>query len=63
MLRSAHADGKQAYEGMNGYRWLPDRGVLARIPSGAKASSTTGAATAARKALPGLPVWHAELTV
>ncbi len=63
MLRSAHADGKQAYAGMNGYRWLPDRGVLARIPSGAKASSTTGAAAAARKALPGLPVWHAELTV
>jgi hypothetical protein len=63
MLRSAHADGKQDYAGMDGYRWLPDRGVLARVPSGAKASSTTGAAAAARKALPGLPVWHAELTV
>jgi hypothetical protein len=63
MLRSAHADGKHAYEGMNGYRWLPNRGVLARVASGAKASSTTGAAAAARKALPGLPVWHAELTV
>jgi hypothetical protein len=33
------------------------------VASGAKASSTTGAAVAARKALPGLPVWHAELTV
>ena len=63
MLRSAHADGKQDYAGMDGYRWLPDRGVLARVPAGAKASSTTGAAAAARKTLPGLPVWHAELTV
>ena len=63
MLRAGHADGKQSYDGLDGYRWLPDRGVLTRVPAGAKASSTTGAAAAARKALPGLPVWHAELTV
>jgi hypothetical protein len=62
MLRSAHADGKRSAAGLDGYRWLPDRGVLARVPSAAKASST-GASAAARKALPGLPVWHAELTV
>ncbi|MGZ6640606.1 MAG: hypothetical protein ACXVFT_02070 [Solirubrobacteraceae bacterium] len=62
-LRAAHADAKQAFDGMNGYRWLPNRGVLTRVPAAATTSSTHGAGATAHSALPGLPVWHAELTV
>ncbi len=62
-LRAGHAHGNPAYDGADGYRWLPDRGVLARVPARAGASAAGGGATPARRALPGLPVWHAELTV
>jgi hypothetical protein len=60
MLRAAHADEKTGFEGMNGYRWMPATGLLVRVPAKASGASAGGAATAA-KALPGLPVWHAEL--
>jgi hypothetical protein len=63
MLRQAHADQKSSFGGVDGYRWLPGRGVLTRVPAGAKASSAATGSRAAARALPGLPVWHAELTV
>jgi hypothetical protein len=57
MLRDAHVYGSSEFKGAADYRWLPDRGLLDRVPehgTGAAAASA-GDATAA---LPGLPVWH-----
>ncbi|MEN3284610.1 MAG: hypothetical protein V7607_5750 [Solirubrobacteraceae bacterium] len=57
MLRDAHVYGSSEYRGAADYRWLPDRGLLDRVPehgTGAAAASAGDAAAA----LPGLPVWH-----
>jgi hypothetical protein len=57
MLRDAHVYGSAEYKGAADYRWLPDRGLLDRVPehgTGAAAASAGDAAAA----LPGLPVWH-----
>jgi len=56
-LRDAHVYGSSEYKGAADYRWLPDKGVLDRVPehgTGAAAASAGDAAAA----LPGLPVWH-----
>jgi hypothetical protein len=56
-LRDAHVYGSSEYRGAADYRWLPDEGVLERVPehgTGAAAASAGDAAAA----LPGLPVWH-----
>jgi hypothetical protein len=56
-LRDAHVYGSSEYRGAADYRWLPDTGLLERVPehgTGATAASA-GDATAA---LPGQPVWH-----
>jgi hypothetical protein len=56
-LRDAHVYGSAEYRGAADYRWLPDEGVLERVPehgTGAAAASAGDAAAA----LPGLPVWH-----
>jgi hypothetical protein len=56
-LRDAHVYGSSEYRGAADYRWLPDEGVLERVPehgTGATAASAGDAAAA----LPGLPVWH-----
>jgi hypothetical protein len=56
-LRDAHVYGSSEYRGAADYRWLPDAGVLQRVPehgTGAAAASAGDAAAA----LPGLPVWH-----
>jgi hypothetical protein len=56
-LRDAHVYGSSEYKGAADYRWLPDEGVLDRVPehgTGAAAASAGDAAAA----LPGLPVWH-----
>jgi hypothetical protein len=56
-LRDAHVYGSSEYKGAADYRWLPDQGVLDRVPehgTGAAAASAGDAAAA----LPGLPVWH-----
>jgi hypothetical protein len=57
MLRDAHVYGSSEFRGAADYRWLPDRGLLDRVPehgTGAAAASASDAAAA----LPGLPVWH-----
>jgi hypothetical protein len=56
-LRDAHVYGSSEYRGAADYRWLPNEGVLERVPehgTGAAAASAGDAAAA----LPGLPVWH-----
>jgi hypothetical protein len=56
-LRDAHVYGSSEYKGAADYRWLPDEGLLDRVPehgTGAAAASAGDAAAA----LPGLPVWH-----
>jgi hypothetical protein len=57
MLRDAHVYGSSEFKGAADYRWLPDRGLLDRVPehgTGAAAASPDDAVAA----LPGLPVWH-----
>jgi hypothetical protein len=57
MLRDAHVYGSSEFKGAADYRWLPDTGLLDRVPehgTGAAAASAGDAAAA----LPGLPVWH-----
>jgi hypothetical protein len=57
MLRDAHVYGSSEYQGADDYRFLPDTGLLERVPehgTGAAAASAGDAAAA----LPGLPVWH-----
>jgi hypothetical protein len=57
MLRDAHVYGSSEYQGADDYRFLPDTGLLERVPehgTGATAASAGDAASA----LPGLPVWH-----
>jgi hypothetical protein len=57
MLRDAHVYGSSEYKGAADYRWMPDTGLLERVPehgTGAAAASAGDAAAA----LPGLPVWH-----
>jgi hypothetical protein len=57
MLRDAHVYGSSEYKGAGDYRFLPDTGLLERVPehgTGATAASAGDAAAA----LPGLPVWH-----
>jgi hypothetical protein len=58
-LRDAHVYGSSEYRGAADYRWLPDEGVLERVPehgTGAAAASAGDAAAA----LPGVPVWHSR---
>ena len=57
MLRDAHVYGSSEFRGAADYRWLPESGLLERVPqhgTGATAASPGDAAAA----LPGLPVWH-----
>jgi hypothetical protein len=57
MLRDAHVYGSSEYRGAGDYRFLPDTGLLERVPehgTGATAASAGDAAAA----LPGVPVWH-----
>jgi hypothetical protein len=57
MLRDAHVYGSSEYKGADDYRFMPDTGLLERVPehgTGATAASAGDAAAA----LPGLPVWH-----
>jgi hypothetical protein len=57
MLRDAHVYGSSEYQGADDYRFLPETGLLERVPehgTGATAASAGDAAAA----LPGLPVWH-----
>jgi hypothetical protein len=57
MLRDAHVYGSSEYQGADDYRFMPDTGLLDRVPehgTGAAAASAGDAAAA----LPGLPVWH-----
>ncbi|MGZ8633179.1 MAG: hypothetical protein ACXWZZ_04890, partial [Solirubrobacteraceae bacterium] len=63
MLRRAHQLGGSSFEGAASYRWLPDSGVLVRVPKHSTARASVNGATAASpadaaNALPGLPVWH-----
>jgi hypothetical protein len=65
MLRDAHVKGRTAFQGANGYRWLPDRGVLVRAPQHSKAHASANGAAAASSAdveatLPGVPVWDTQ---
>jgi hypothetical protein len=56
-LRDAHVYGSSEYRGAADYRFLPDTGLLTRVPehgTGATAASAGDAAAAA----PGVPVWH-----
>jgi hypothetical protein len=43
--------GDKAYAAADGYRWLPDRAVIARAPVAATVAG-------AREQAPGEPVWH-----
>jgi hypothetical protein len=57
MLRDAHVYGSSEYKAAADYRFLPDTGLLERVPehgTGATAASVGDAAAA----LPGEPVWH-----
>jgi hypothetical protein len=57
MLRDAHVYGSSEYQGADDYRFMPDTGLLERVPehgTGATAASAGDAAAA----LPGVPVWH-----
>jgi hypothetical protein len=63
MLRDAHVNAGDDYQGTSDYRWLPDAGVLVRTPQHSKARASANGAAAASAAdvtaaLPGLPVWH-----
>lgn len=65
MLRDAHVKASAKFSGLDGYRWVPEQGVLVRTPthSTAKASVNGAAAASATDVtatLPGLPVWHFE---
>jgi hypothetical protein len=56
-LRDAHVYGSSEFQGAADYRFMPDTGLLERVPehgTGAIAASAGDAAAA----LPGLPVWH-----
>jgi hypothetical protein len=62
-LRDAHVNGTSDFKGAADYRWMPDTGLLARVPEHGKAHASANGATAASAddaaaALPGLPVWH-----
>jgi hypothetical protein len=57
MLRDAHVYGSSEYKGAADYRFLPDTGLLARVPEHG-AGATAASAGDASAALPGLPVWH-----
>jgi hypothetical protein len=51
LLRDAHMRGDKAYAAADGYRWLPDRAVIARATAAATVAG-------AREQAPGEPVWH-----
>jgi hypothetical protein len=58
-LRDAHVYNSGEFKAASDYRWLPETGLLARVPehgTGATAASTSDASAA----LPGLPVWHSR---
>jgi hypothetical protein len=62
-LRDAHVNASSDFRGAADYRWLPETGLLARVPEHGKAHAAANGATAASAddaaaALPGLPVWH-----
>jgi hypothetical protein len=62
-LRDAHVNGSANYKGAADYRWMPDTGLLERVPQHGTAHASANGATAASAddaaaALPGLPVWH-----
>jgi hypothetical protein len=58
-VRDAHVYNSGEFKGASDYRWLPESGLLDRVPehgTGAAAASAGDASAA----LPGLPVWHFE---
>jgi hypothetical protein len=57
MLRDAHVYGSSEYKGASDYRFLPDTGLLERVPEHGT-GVTAASAGDASAALPGLPVWH-----
>jgi hypothetical protein len=62
-LRDAHVYKRGDFAGASDYRFLPDTGLLTRVPKHGKARAAVNGATAASAddaaaALPGLPVWH-----
>jgi hypothetical protein len=57
MLRDAHVYGSSEYRGADDYRFLPDTGLLDRVPEHGT-GATAASAGDASAALPGLPVWH-----
>jgi hypothetical protein len=63
LLRRAHQRGRSSFKGAADYRWLPESGVLVRVPQHGKVRASVNGAVAASPAdaagaLPGLPVWH-----
>jgi hypothetical protein len=68
LLRDAHVRGDGAFDGVDGYRWLPASGVLVRLPKQGAAKASADAADAAPDAgasapIAGEPVWHWQSTV
>jgi hypothetical protein len=62
-LRDAHVYNSADFKGASAYRWMPETGLLTRVPKHAHASAngaTAASADDAAAALPGLPVWHFE---
>jgi hypothetical protein len=57
MLRDAHVYGSSEYKGAADYRFLPDSGLLQRVPEHGT-GATAASAGDSSAALPGLPVWH-----
>jgi hypothetical protein len=62
-LRDAHVYNRGDFAGVSDYRFLPETGLLTRVPKHGKARAAVNGATAASAddaaaALPGLPVWH-----
>jgi hypothetical protein len=62
-LRDAHVYKSGDFAGASDYRFLPDSGLLTRVPKHGKVRAAVNGATAASvddaaAALPGLPVWH-----
>jgi hypothetical protein len=58
-VRDAHVYNSGEFKGASDYRWLPESGLLDRVPEHGT-GATAASAGDASAALPGLPVWHFE---
>lgn len=47
LLRDGHLRGDESYAGADGYRWLPDSGLLVRVPTAAEPASSSAKGTPA----------------